>query len=115
MAGQQAKTAIDRRTARILRSRRYARRIAFLLTLLATPADACHIYRVWHYPKPQRCFTALAPPNIMRRSHNVLTALPERIEISLPTLEWIDCPSGDERLLGIAKLRALEDVPAAGH
>ena len=26
----------------------------------ATSAPRCHIYRVWRYPKPQRCFIALA-------------------------------------------------------
>jgi hypothetical protein len=54
----------------------------------------------------------LAPPVIRQRTR---TVLPERIEISLPTLEWIECPPADERLTGIAKLRALEDVPAAGR
>ena len=30
--------------------------------LAVSPATArCHIFSVWHYPKPQRCFTALAP------------------------------------------------------
>jgi len=71
---------------------------------LATPADACHIYRVWHYHKPQRCFTALAP-HPQRTS-----SLPERIMIPLPDLNWVECPPGDERLRGIAFLRALEDV-----
>jgi hypothetical protein len=71
---------------------------------------------VWHYPKPQRCFTALAPlPHRTRSFRKETGLLPERIEIPLPDLIWADCPSGDERLLGIARLRALEDVPAAGH
>jgi hypothetical protein len=72
-----------------------------MILLLATPAEA-HCYRIWHYPNPQRCFTALAP-----------ALPPERERIALPTLEWIECPPGDERMWGIAKLRALGDVPAS--
>ena len=70
------------------------------MIFLATPADACHIYRVWHYPKPQKCFTALA-----RQPKR----LESRIEIPLPALDWIDCPPGDERMRGIALLRDLKE------
>jgi hypothetical protein len=82
-----------------------------LTFLLASPAEAarCHIYRVWHYPKPQRCFTAYAP--VPRRHPVSRETPPERIEILLPALDWNVCPDGDERLQGIAKLRALGMVP----
>jgi hypothetical protein len=73
---------------------------------LTTPAEA-HCYRIWNYPKPQRCFTALAP-RILPRFVNQPVLPPERIAIPLPTLEWIECPPGDERMWGIAKLRALQ-------
>jgi hypothetical protein len=75
------------------------------LIFLATPADA-HCYRIWHYLKPQRCFTALAP------LHRTVLSRLRTEEIPLPDLNWIDCPLGDERLRGIALLRDLKDVPA---
>ena len=85
-----------------------------ILLLLTTPADA-HCYHIWHYPKPQKCFTALAPEQIRKRSSHptigVTGVTPERImDLPLPALNWIECPPGDERMFGIAKLRALEDV-----
>jgi hypothetical protein len=80
------------------------------LIFLTSPADACHIYRVWHYPKSQKCFTALAHGSAL---HQHLSALPpERIDIPLPALDWIDCPPGDERMRGIALMRDLRDGPA---
>jgi hypothetical protein len=83
-----------------------------------SPAFAhCHIYRVWHYPKPQRCFTALAPPRhipekLARReagfaSVNESAPFRERIDIPVPDIDFSPCPEGDEKLLRIAKLRAL--------
>ena len=77
---------------------------------MATPAAAhCHIYSRWYYPHPQRCFTALAP--LPQKSVKPASRIPEtsreRIEIPLPALDWDICPDGDERLMGIAKLRAL--------
>jgi uncharacterized protein YciW len=96
--------------------------LALIIVGVSEPADACHIYRVWHYPKPQRCFTALAPEQIRNRGQRVsalhqhvsaLVNVPqERIEIPLPALDWINCPPGDERMRGIAFLRALGDGPA---
>ena len=89
-----------------------------MILLLASPAEA-HCYRVWHYPKPQRCFTALAPEPIRNRGQRVsalhqhvsalVSVAPERIEIPLPALNWDICPDGDERLQGIARLRALSE------
>jgi hypothetical protein len=78
-----------------------------VILLLATPAEA-HCYRIWHYPKPQRCFTTLAPAKPASR-------IPEtfRERITLPALDWVECPPANERLRGIAFLRALRDVPAS--
>jgi hypothetical protein len=78
--------------------------------LIATPAAAkCHIYSVWHYPKPQKCFTALAP-RISSHFVNQPVTPPERIEIILPAVDFVPCPEGDERFQGIAKLHALMDA-----
>ena len=93
-----------------------------MILLLATPAEA-HCYRIWRYPKPQRCFTALAPEPIRNRGQRVsvlhqhvsasASLPPERIG-TLPSLDsFVPCPDGDERLRGIAFLRALGDVPAS--
>jgi hypothetical protein len=94
----------------------------FFLVIWPNPAAAkCHLFSVWHYPKPQRCFTALAPEQIRNRGRHV-SALhqfpsasvqlpPERIEILLPAVEFVPCPDGDERFQGIAKLHALMDAP----
>jgi hypothetical protein len=71
---------------------------------------------VWHYHKPQRCFTALVE-QVKNNSQRVSmithqnpaspTETQERIEIPIPTMDWKVCPDGDERLQGIARLRAL--------
>jgi hypothetical protein len=87
---------------------------ALALTLITAPANA-HCYRIWHYLKPQRCYTALAPEQIRNRGRHVsaLASLPpERIDITLPPLDWVECPPAEERLVGIAKLRALSEVSA---
>ena len=74
-------------------------------------ARACHIYSKWHYPYRQRCFTAYAPvkaPVIgIKPASRVPETSHERIEIIIPPLEWVPCPLADDRLTGIAKLRAL--------
>lgn len=80
-----------------------------LALLLAGPAEAhCHVYSIWHYPKPQRCFTALA---YAKRASRVPETFHERIDIPMPGLEWTVCPDGDERLRAIAFLRALSNGP----
>jgi hypothetical protein len=90
------------------------KRLAIVLatTLLGHPALAkCHIFSVWHYPKPQKCFTALAPRPISHETAKREAGFaPERIEIILPAVEFVPCPEGDERFQGIAKLHALMDA-----
>jgi hypothetical protein len=81
----------------------------------------CHIFKVWHYPKPQRCFTALARPTHVshetaRREAgflptNIQSISHERIEIPIPDMLFEAAPEGDERFQGIAKLHALMDAP----
>jgi hypothetical protein len=89
----------------------------FLAMTTSPPAFAhCHIYRVWHYPKPQRCFTALAPFHVKRLSDakpdlRIYETFRERIDIAIPSMDFVPCPEGDERFQGIAKLHAIMDAP----
>ena len=94
----------------------------FLATTTSWPGSAlanCHIFRVWHYPKPQRCFTAYAPRPLPHVKHAAfegqtqerIVTKPERIDIMMPSMDFVACPEGDERLQGIAKLHALYDAP----
>ena len=93
----------------------------YLLTCQSLQAR-CHIYRVWHYKVPQRCFTALAPIRKEARFvhletfHEQISPRVPSIDLApsqphappWPTLEGIDWGHvGDERMEGIAKLRAL--------
>jgi hypothetical protein len=45
----------------------------------------------------------------VKPASRVLETSRERIEIPLPDLGFEACPDGDDRLLGIARLRALND------
>ena len=86
-----------------------------LAVLTASPATAkCHLFSVWHYPKPQKCFTALA--SLRYRAdlvHEVRTEPESRtnqeiIPIPLPDLSnivWGEI--GPEELRAIALLREL--------
>ncbi len=81
--------------------------------LAASPASAkCHLFSVWHYPKPQRCFTALAPEPRMAIHLRPNPATnqeqsEEQTEIPVILLPFEPAPDGDERLRGIALLRDL--------
>jgi hypothetical protein len=118
---------------RVLSSGAHLRRPCILFFLAMTtswPGTAlakCHIFKVWHYPKPQRCFTALAPlPAFHMKRISDRSEIPsetdakpasrvpetshERIEIAIPNMDFVPCPDGDERFQGIAKLHALIDA-----
>ena len=75
----------------------------------------CHLHRIWHYKFPQRCFVALAPKRFASDakpiSHVPETSHDQIIEAPIPPLDFDACPEGDDRMVGIAKLRALSDVP----
>lgn len=50
--------------------------------MLTSPAYACHHYRTWHYPYPQRCYSALAHiPKLDKPIHIPVTLPPERLPI----------------------------------
>jgi hypothetical protein len=76
---------------------------------LSTAKSEAHCFRFWFYKTPQRCGARAHGPQ--KQPVPVLLP-PERTEVNLPSLDFIACPEGDERLLGIARLRALSDVPA---
>ena len=78
--------------------------VALVILLGIAPANACHRFARWHYLFPQRCSGAYVK---QIRLEIPLVFPPERTEIPLPTLDWSACPDGDDRLRGIAKLRAL--------
>ena len=108
------------RVRRVLLSGAHLRRPCILFTVIllvwgeSITAQA-HCYRVWHYPKPQKCFTALAPLPERARSFRKEAGLvhEERIrseqnEIPLPHLDdivWGEI--GPEELRAIALLREL--------
>jgi hypothetical protein len=87
-----------------------------LTLLLATPAQA-HCFSIWHYPWAQQCgvfhvkqVAALPSPG---RGQRTWPVPPERIEDEIPLPNLMDAEWGgtaDERLQGIAKLRALSDA-----
>ena len=85
-----------------------------ITSLLPSPAAAkCHLFSVWHYPKPQRCFTALAPEPRMTIHLRPLPPErirdePKRIGIPLPQLDDITWgTTGPDELRAIALLREL--------
>lgn len=83
-----------------------------LIAIAALPHPAqAHCYSVWHYPKPQNCFTAYAPAPLMHRAQEQdrdwsveITKLPpawnldEHIEVTVPE------PDSD-RARGLNKLK----------
>ena len=81
-------------------------------------AAACHHYRVWHYPKPQRCYTALAPVRPLKavmlseaRTEPETRTNRETPTIPLPDLGNITWGTvGPDELRAIALLRALYDA-----
>lgn len=79
--------------------------LLLVIALGVSPVQAaCHHYRIWRFPKPQRCFTALAYAKPASRH---LETFHERIDMPLPDLKFEPCPEGDEKLRGIALLREL--------
>jgi hypothetical protein len=93
-----------------------------MLAIAPAQAAKCHIYSIWHYKKPQRCFTAYANKPVFSYAkpasrvpgtsqERIDPVREQRIEIPIPDMNWTPCPDADERWLGIAKLRALGDGP----
>jgi hypothetical protein len=79
------------------------------MTLTTSICEArCHVFRVWRYPRPQRCFTALAL-HVKPASRVSGTSHEQIIDIPIPALDFDAGPDPDERLQGIAKLRGLDN------
>jgi hypothetical protein len=97
-------------------------RLAFLVlaVLAASPADAkCHLFSVWHYPKPQRCDVARQMVRFVpSRQSPPIPANPrqdEAPEIALPSLARADLDGGeaDEPTRAKVLLRAALEAPNA--
>jgi hypothetical protein len=74
-------------------------RLTLLLCLLPTPAEAaCHVFRYWAYPFPQRC-GQLHPPALLRR--DVMIPLPD-----LTAITW-EVPVSRELWDGVLRRQAL--------
>jgi hypothetical protein len=84
--------------------------LAVIAITLATPSAAgCRKHAIWHYPWPQRCFTAYAPAPLVHRaeeqSHDwtvEILKLPPTWNLDEPHIEGPDDP---ERAKGLNKLK----------
>jgi hypothetical protein len=89
--------------------------LSILAMTLSTARSEAHCFSHWHYPWKQRCFTAMAPKRfasdtkLASREPETFRERHEQITIPLPALDFEACQDADERLQGIAKLRALSD------
>ena len=92
-----------------------------MILLLATPVEACHKFSRWHYPWPQRCAVFVKQEGGVAPARTEHPRLPKFEKApgavapvtggALPTLEIDWGAPGDDRLRGIAILRALNDSP----
>ena len=90
--------------------------LSILLTTTSMARPNCHIFRVWHYRYPQRCFVALAYAKPASRIHETSR---EQIRMPVPqpdfeirqphAVPWPELDNidwgrvGDERLIGNCK------------
>jgi hypothetical protein len=88
------------------------------MSLMTCQTSEARCYSRWYYPWKQRCqrvsashqqVSALPPlPPIIEASEREQTeTAQEQIDIPLPALVFEPCQDGDERLQGIARLRAI--------
>lgn len=80
---------------------------ATILTLTSTSMTEAHCYKIWKFPKQQRCFTALVQGQKSTGKVEKSGTVREQIDIPVPLLDFAVCPEGDERMLGIARIRDL--------
>src|SRR5579864_3583231 len=67
--------------------RRNMRKTLIIATiLLSTPASACKLHKVWHYPYPQKCYTALAPHNYYHPSSRIVKVDVPQTSREIPSL-----------------------------
>ena len=87
--------------------------LSILATTMWTARSEAHCYSIWHYKTPQRCGSIryLPKPTFEAKRAEQIAPRAEQIEIPIPSLDFNVCPDGDERMQGIAKLRAMSDGP----
>jgi hypothetical protein len=87
--------------------------LAVIAIALATPSAAgtCHKHSIWHYPWPQRCYTAYAPAPLVHRAEEQdhdwyveITKLPPTWNLDEPHIE-VTVPEDPDRARGLDKLK----------
>ena len=86
--------------------------LASALTILTTcQTSEARCYSRWYYPWKQNCggksvlrVPTVLPPQTVREQTETVE---EQIAIPLPPLVFEPCQDGDERMQGIARLRAI--------
>ncbi len=73
--------------------------------IMSTTKSESHCFSRWRYPWAQHC--GGVPLHGLQKQAVPDLLPPEQIRIEFPPLDFTVCPEGDERLRGIAKLRAL--------
>jgi hypothetical protein len=67
--------------------------LALLIASGASPAEACRLHSIWHYPWPQRC--AVAHPSRASIQEKKAEVQPEMPLPSLAAIDWGE-PADDE-------------------
>jgi hypothetical protein len=71
----------------------HAAMLAFIVwAIFISPAHSatCHRYSTWHYPWPQKCYTAYAPSSLKRRADE--QSHEWSVEITKLPPAWVDEP-----------------------
>jgi hypothetical protein len=74
------------------------------ITLATDSAGACHMHSIWHYPWPQRCFTAYAPQPLVHRAEEQSRDWSVEI-VKLPPSWKLDEQPDPDRARGLNKLK----------
>jgi hypothetical protein len=84
------------------------------MSLMTCRTSEARCYSKWYYPWKQDCrsirhirHSPPLPPIIEASEREQTETVPEQIAIPLPSLVFEPCQDGDERMQGIARLRAI--------